>query len=126
MLALPYYLIIEVLSPIIEFLGYILLPLFLILGYINVKFFTLYLIVTILYGIILSIGVLLLEEYTFNKYPTVTQILKLCLFSILANFGYRQMITSFRLEGILRFRKDKNTWGVIERKVFDSNSTISQ
>lgn len=126
MLALPYYLIFEVLSPIVEFLGYILLPFYFILGYINVKFFTLYLIVTFLYGIILSIGVLLLEEYTFNKYPTVTQILKLSLFSILTNFGYRQMTTLFRLEGILRFRKDKNTWGVIERTVFDSGPTINQ
>lgn len=121
-LAIPYYVLFEVLSPLIEFLGYILLPIFFIFGYINLEFFALYLIVTLLYGMILSIGVLLLEEYTFNKYPTVTQILKLSLFSILANFGYRQIITLFRLEGILRFRKDKNTWGVIERKVFDSGS----
>lgn len=126
MLAMPYYLLIEMLSPVIEFIGYLLLPFFFIFGYINLEFFTLYLIVTILYGIVLSVGVILLEEYTFNKYPTVTQISKLILFSILSNFGYRQIITLFKLEGLLGFRKNKHTWGVIERKVFDSGSNISK
>ncbi len=40
----------------------------------------------------------------------------LSLYAILENFGYRQMITLFRLEGILKYRKLRKTWGKIKRK----------
>jgi hypothetical protein len=40
----------------------------------------------------------------------------LSLYAILENFGYRQLITLFRVEGIFKYRKLRKTWGKIKRK----------
>jgi Glycosyltransferases, probably involved in cell wall biogenesis len=117
--AAPYFWIFEMLGPVIEVLGYIFIPLSYFFGLLNVKYFIMFLIASILYGIVLSIGAILLEEYTFNKYSTMTDLFKLTIYGILENFGYRQMTTLFRIEGIIRFKKFKDSWGKIKRKNFD-------
>ncbi|KZL92150.1 glycosyltransferase family 2 protein [Clostridium magnum] len=117
--AAPYFWIFEMLGPIVEILGYIFIPLSYFFGLLNVKYFIMFLIASILYGIVLSIGAILLEEYTFNKYSTITDLFKLTFYGIIENFGYRQMTTLFRIEGIIRFKKFKGSWGTIKRKNFD-------
>ena len=44
---------------------------------------------------------------------------KISVYAILENFGYRQMITVFRVEGIIKYRKLRKTWGKIKRKEFE-------
>ncbi|AJA47566.1 poly-beta-1,6-N-acetyl-D-glucosamine synthase [Clostridium pasteurianum DSM 525 = ATCC 6013] len=118
MFGIPYFWVFEMLGPIIEVLGYIFIPLAYIFGLLNLRYFILFLISSILYGIILSIGAILLEDYTFSKYKSIKQLLRLSWYGILENFGYRQMTTFFRVEAILRFKKFKNSWGKIKRKSF--------
>ena len=125
MFGAPYFWIFEMLGPIIEIFGYIFIPLSYIFGLLNVRYFILFLIASILYGIILSIGAILLEDYTFNKYKSIRQLLKLSLYGILENFGYRQMTVLFRVEAILRFKKFKNSWGKIKRKNFSESGQSS-
>lgn len=110
LITLPYFWIFEMFGAVVEFLGYLLIPLSYIFGLLNAKYFMLFLTAAMLYGVLLSLGAILLEEYTFNKYPYLNQVLKLCLYGILENFGYRQMITLFRVEGIVRFKKLKSSW----------------
>lgn len=117
--AAPYFWIFEMLGPVIEGLGYIFIPLSYFFGLLNVEYFIMFLIASILYGIILSIGAILLEEYTFNKYSSITDLFKLTWYGVLENFGYRQMTSLFRIEGIIRFKKFKDSWGKIKRKNFD-------
>lgn len=117
--AIPYFWIFEMLGPVIEMLGYIVIPVSYIGGLLNLKYFILFIVASILYGILLSIGAILLEEYTFNKYSTVKDLIKLTWFGIIENFGYRQMTTLFRMEGIIRFKKFRDSWGKIKRKNFD-------
>lgn len=118
--AAPYFWIFEMIGPIVEVLGYIFVPLSYVFGLLNLRYFILFLVVSILYGIILSIGSILLEEYTFNKYPSMKQLLKLSFYGVLENFGYRQMTALFRIEGILRFKTLKNNWGKMKRKSFNN------
>jgi cellulose synthase/poly-beta-1,6-N-acetylglucosamine synthase-like glycosyltransferase len=117
-LAAPYFWIFEMIGPVIEVIGYIFIPLSYIFGLLNVRYFILFLAASILYGVILSIGAILLEEYTFNKYPSIWQLIKLTFYGVIENFGYRQMTTLYRLEGILKFNKLKVSWGSIKRKKF--------
>lgn len=119
-LATPYFWFFELLGPVIELLGYIFIPIFYLVGMLNVRFFILFLIASILYGIILSTGAILLEEYTFSKYPKTGQLFKLTLYGILENFGYRQLTVLYRIEGMIIYKKNKNSWGTIQRKSFDS------
>ncbi|WP_312372597.1 glycosyltransferase family 2 protein [Lachnoclostridium sp.] len=121
MFGIPFFWIFEMLGPIIETLGYIIIPLSYVFGLLNTKYFVLFLIASILYGVVLSIGAILLEEYTFSKYPSVKQLFKLSWYGILENFGYRQMTTIFRMDAIIRFKKFKNDWGNIKRESFSAN-----
>lgn len=126
LVAAPYFWIFEMVGPLIELLGYIFIPLSYFLGILNLKFFILFLVASILYGVILSFGAVLLEEYTFNKYPSLSQLVKLCVFGVLENFGYRQITVLFRVEGILKYHKNKNTWGALKRKSFEDRNNIDK
>lgn len=119
--AAPYFWIFEMLGPIVEVLGYIFIPLSYIFGLLNVRYFILFLAASILYGVTLSIGAVLLEEYTFSKYPSIKQLLILSLYGIMENFGYRQITLLFRIEGILKYGKLKHSWGQIKRQNFSSD-----
>jgi len=119
--ATPYFWIVEMLGPVIEILGYIFIPLSFFLGLLELKYFLLFLSSSILYGILLSIGAILLEEYSFNKYPSIKQLAKLSFYGIIENFGYRQLTMLFRIEGMLHYSKSKHTWGEMKRQDFDSS-----
>lgn len=117
--AIPYFWIFEMFGPIIEMLGYILIPISYILGLLSFRYFILFFILSILYGIVLSIGAVLLEQYTFNKYPSIKQLFKLSLYAVLENIGYRQITTVFRIEGMVKYKSLKYSWGKIERQNFN-------
>lgn len=120
LIAVPYFWLFEMMRPVIEIIGYVMIPLAYIFGLLNLKYFLLFFAASILYGILLSLGAILLEEYTFNKYPTLKQLMKLSLYGVLENFGYRQLTTLYRIEGIVKFRKMKHSWGKIKRVSFQN------
>lgn len=120
MIATPYFWFFEMLGPVIELAGYIFIPIFYFTGMLNFRFFIMFLVASILYGVILSTGTILLEEYTFSRYPSIGQLLKLTLYGIIENFGYRQLTVVFRVEGMINFKKNKENWGEIKRKSFES------
>ena len=120
MMATPYFWLFEMLGPVIELAGYIFIPIFYLTGMLNIRFFIMFLAASILYGVILSTGAILLEEYTFSRYPSIGQLLKLTLYGIIENFGYRQLTVLFRVEGMIGFKKNKENWGEIQRKSFES------
>lgn len=116
LVAIPYNWIFELLGAVVEVLGYFIIPFSLIMGELNMFFFIVYFLLAALLGVILSLGSLILEQYTRRSIMTAKQCLSLSLYTILENFGYRQIITLFRLEGILKYRKLRKTWGKIKRK----------
>ena len=118
MLCLPYFWIFELIGPLFEVLGYITVPISYILGVVNLHFMISFFLLAALYGTILSVGALMLEENTFRKYPKVSQILKLFLYSVIDNFGYRQLNTIYKVEATFGFRKNKSSWGSIKRRTF--------
>ena len=116
LMAIPYNWIFELLGAPIEVLGYFLIPFSLVMGELNMFFFIIYFLLAVLLGVILSIGSLILEQYTRKTTMSAKQCLSLSLYAVLENCGYRQAITLFRVEGILKYRKLRKTWGKIKRK----------
>lgn len=116
LLAVPYNWVFELLGAVVEALGYAIIPFSLVMGELNLFFFTLYFLLAVLLGVVLSMGSLILEQYTRKSVMSAKQCLSLSLYALLENFGYRQAITLFRLEGILKYRKLRKTWGKIQRK----------
>ncbi len=117
--SMPYNWIFELLGALIETIGYFLIPFSLIMGELNMFFFVMYFLLAVMLGIILSEGSLVLEQYTHRAAMTAKQSISISIYAILENFGYRQMISIFRVEGILKYRKLRKTWGKIKRKEFE-------
>lgn len=119
LVAVPYFWIFELSGALIEVLGYFIIPFSLIMGELNIFFFVIYFLLATLLGIMLSIGSLILEQYTKKNAMTAKQYILISVYAILENFGYRQLITLFRVEGIIKYRKLRQTWGKIKRKEFE-------
>lgn len=118
MFSLPYFWIFELIGPIVEVLGYVFIPLSWLAGLLDVRFMISFFVLVMLYGTILSVGSLLLEENTFRKYPKISQVLKLFFYALLDNLGYRQIMTIIKIGAMIGFKKNRNRWGSIKRRKF--------
>lgn len=114
-LAMPFFLFVELLSPVIELSGYIILIFSLWLGAINIQFALLFLTAAILLGMILSVLSVLMEELTFRRYDSIRDVLILILFAFLENLGFRQIHAWWRFRGLIDFFKGVKTWGEMTR-----------
>jgi hypothetical protein len=65
----------------------------------------------------LSTTAILLEELSFHTYPKVRHVLALFAVSVLENFGYRQIISFWRLQALFDWLIGRPIiWGVMKRK----------
>jgi len=116
MVAMPYFFLVELLSPAVELFGYTLFGIAIYMGVVYWEAVATFLILAVWMGIFLSLLSVLLEEFTLHRYPRVRNLLKLLFCAVLENFGYRQMTAFFRLRGLYDFARKENAWGFIERK----------
>jgi len=121
LIAMPFFVFFEMLGPVIEFSGYIVFLVSLWLGIVNYKFVLLFMMASISLGIILSVSSILLEELTFKKYSSVSQASWLFLYSVLENFGYKQLNTYFRFRGTIDYILGNKHWGEMTRLGFKKN-----
>jgi hypothetical protein len=76
----------------------------------------------VVFGAMISLTAVLLEEMSFRRYPKVRHLLLLAALGVIENFGYRQLTTWWRLKGVIDFFRKKSGWGVMTRKGFAANS----
>lgn len=119
LLVMPYYVIFEGIGPLIELLGYVLTLLAVAFGLINWQFAWLLFLAAVVYGAIISLAAVILEEVSFRRYPRLGDLLWLAFYGFLENFGYRQMSTWWRVRGVFRFLKGERGWGDMTRKGFE-------
>ena len=115
-----YFWLIETLGPLVELLGYVLLPVGAVLHLLAPFQATLFFSVSIGLGIILSLGSLLLEEISFHRYTRWREIATLTWYAVAENFGYRQLTLYWRLLGTWDFLRKKTAWGAQERVGFNA------
>ncbi len=118
MLAMPYYFIFEAIGPVIELAGYVLTILAIVFGVIDWRFAELFFLAAIVYGSLLSVAAVALEELSFRRYPKARDLLRLVAYGVLENFGYRQLATCWRIAGVVDFLRGKQAWGAMTRKGF--------
>lgn len=119
LIGLPYFLICEVIGPVAEVLGYLFTFAGLFLGLLSVSSALLFFAVSILFGLVLSVGSVLLEESSISKYPNPRDLIRLLLASFIENLGYRQVMLIWRVQGILQvLLKKERSWGKMERRGF--------
>lgn len=119
--AVPYFFFIELLGPVFEFLGYLSLLGLLALGILNLNMWILFFIVALFYGVMFSVGAVLLEEVSFRRYPKPRDLALLLSCGVLENFGYRQITLWWRIQAFYDyFVKGVKSWGVMQRKGFST------
>jgi len=118
MVAFPYFVFFEMLAPVVELSGYIIVPISYALGMVDLLFFALFLTVAILIGVILSTGAVVLEELLYRRYPKTSDIVRLVAAAFLENFGYRQLTLWWRMKAFWDYFSGKTAWGKMERKGF--------
>jgi cellulose synthase/poly-beta-1,6-N-acetylglucosamine synthase-like glycosyltransferase len=110
LLSFPFHLYVEALGAGVEFVGYLAIPLALLLGIDLPPLYLPVLALGLAYAAFLSVGSVVLEELTHRRYPSLKDFAILLLYAVLENFGYRQLILWFRLQGYLRFQAGFRKW----------------
>jgi cellulose synthase/poly-beta-1,6-N-acetylglucosamine synthase-like glycosyltransferase len=116
LVALPGFAVFEMLSPLIEFSGYILLPVLLLLGYVDLSYAAAFMVLSILYSILVSILAVLLEDIAFRRYPRPRDLAFLVSAAVLENLGYRQLTVWWRVRAFWEFLRGDLSWGAMERR----------
>lgn len=122
MFVMPYYLVFEGIGPIVELLGYVLTIAAAWYGLIDWSFAELLFLAAVLYGAMISLASVILEEASFRRYPRLADLLTLALYGVIESFGYRQLTTWWRVVGVFRFLRGRQDWGTMKRKGFETAS----
>ncbi|WP_420560446.1 glycosyltransferase family 2 protein [Tepidicaulis sp.] len=125
MLGLPYAFIVDFAGPIFQVLGYLLLPVFFLLGAIHLPFLLAYMALVILCGIFVSLSSLCLEEMELQRTEGTGGLLKLMGVAVIENLGYRQLNNFWRMAGWWEFLRKKQGWGEMTRKGFATKANAS-
>ncbi|MFI7545299.1 glycosyltransferase family 2 protein [Actinoplanes sp. NPDC049599] len=120
LIALPYYVVFELLAPFIELSALVLLPLGLWAGAVDVAFVWRFVLVAYGYGLLISLISLFIEEVSFHRYPRWSDLLRGVAAAILENFGYRQILAAWQVAGAFgALHGRKAEWGAMHRQGFD-------
>lgn len=120
LISMPYFLIIELLSPLMELFGYILVILAFFLDDVNIPFALLLFGLNLIYGSFFSMASVLLEEWSLHRYQSVRELTRLFFYSLSESFWYRPMMVWWRFEGLVQVLLRKKDWGDMVRKGISS------
>lgn len=117
-LGFGHILIVDVLGPIMEVLGYILMPLFWLTGGLSGESLLAYTALVFVYGVFVSVASLILEELELKRFPRPRDLAILTLAAVAENFGYRQINNFWRVKGYWQYLRADTSWGEMTRTGF--------
>ena len=110
--------LVDVIGPVIEVLGYILMPAFWLLGILALDYLLAFTALVFTYGVFISVMSLILEEVELRRFPRARDLVILTGAAVLENFGYRQINNYWRLKGMWQYARGGSEWGQMTRKGF--------
>lgn len=120
MVAMPYFFLFEMMGPLFELQGYLVVLLSALLGVLYWDIALMLFVAVILSGTLISIASLLVAENAGRLFP-VRDTAHLLLWAVLENFGIRQYFSLIRATGYLRIFKGVTVWEKAERRGFSAN-----
>lgn len=117
LLAIPYFLVFEMLGPTIEVLGYAAFITSLALGIAPLGYTLVFLALALLCGLLFSVSSLLVEERSYQRYPGWRDLRRLAVSALAENLGYRQLLALVRARSWWTLTR-KAGWGPMERTGF--------
>lgn len=115
-ISFPYYYIYELLAPIIEIIGLIFIIIAYLIELINLRFMWLYLLTYIIFYTLFTVTSFCNRIYTENYKISTKDFLKVIFYSIIENFGFRQLVNIYRIQAFILYRKNKSKWDKINRR----------
>lgn len=113
LIAFPYFVLFELIGPLIEFVGYLSFILFVLLGWVSTSFALLFFIVAVLWGMWLNVAGVLIDNLVLHRYIRILDAVKVALIGSLEFVVFRQLIAIERLIGT--FQISSRRWGAIRR-----------
>lgn len=121
----PYFVLVELLAPVVEALGLVVLAGSLAAGIIDRTFALLYFALAIGIGLILSVATLMLDQAAFMRFRRPRDLGWLVWWSVAENLGYRQMTVYWRLRGLVKYMRGRSEWGAMTRKGFSTRPPVT-
>lgn len=110
--------VVDVIGPIVEIAGYVLVPPLWLLGLISFDHLLAFLAVVFTFGVFISVATLVLEEVQLRRLKHARDLATLTIAAVIENFGYRQLNNLWRIRGWWQFARKKQGWGTMVRKGF--------
>lgn len=124
MISLPYWLFFEFLGPLIEFSGYIIFIVFLILGIVNWSFLLVISVLVISTGFLFSIYGILVDLINHQVYTKRKDFLNLIAAATLEPFYFHPFIVRSGVSGFIDYLKNSHVWGEMTRQGFNQEDQI--
>ncbi|WP_247005001.1 glycosyltransferase family 2 protein [Halosolutus gelatinilyticus] len=117
--ALPFFLLVEAIGPLIEGVGYVIVPIAFVFGMLNVPFFLLFLGVAVGIGTLLSWLSVLNEVISFRRYRNPKDIVTLLAYGLAEHAPYRQWKAWIAWLALARYVRGDSAWGEMVRVGFE-------
>lgn len=124
--ALPFFLFIEALGPLVEGAGYLLIPLFLLMGILDPGFFLLFIVFAVGLGAVVSALAIFGEIITYRRYNEPKEIVVLLIYGILEAFTYRPWRAFVSWQALFEYLTGDTSWGKMTRTGFGTDDEKQQ
>lgn len=121
-----YYLLYELLSPMIEIFGIFTIVLAYFVDLINVPFMVMFFLIYAVYGAILTITAFFARIYTQNIKLSFMDVIKAIYLCVAESVFFRFIQTFTRMTAFIGYKKKRNAWGHIKRQKIKLNQTGEQ
>jgi cellulose synthase/poly-beta-1,6-N-acetylglucosamine synthase-like glycosyltransferase len=118
LVAMPYFVFFEFLSPVFALGGLLVTVLWWLLGGLSTAYFVSFLLVSIGLGLAITTAALALDEFTYRRYRRRRDVLRLLAYAVIENIGYHQLHDIWRTLGYLDIARGKTSWGAQQRRGF--------
>jgi cellulose synthase/poly-beta-1,6-N-acetylglucosamine synthase-like glycosyltransferase len=123
LVAMPYFVLFEFLSPLFA-LGGLLVTLGLFaVGALGPGYVIAFVVVAVGFSVMLSLAALAIEETGYQRYRRRREVFQLVAYALIEGFGYHQLHDFWRLMGTVDLVRGTSGWGAQQRKGFDAPAT---
>lgn len=120
LIAMPYYLIFELIGPLFEAQGILMVIVAALFGMLSVRLALLLFFASVLMGIFISVTSVKIAE-RLNVYFNYRDTMKLIGIAVVENFGPRQLFSAWRTVGLFKAMQKPQGWQKFERKGFETS-----
>jgi len=120
MLAMPYFLVFEFLSPVFSLGGLAVTIVLFLVGELSLTFLLAFLFVSLGQGVLLTGAALVVEEFGYQRYSRRREIARLFAYAVVEGIGFHQLHDWWRVMGYVDLARGTTGWGTQVRRGFDA------